>query len=108
MAEYKECVICGQYTSDDRSVCPNCERRDPSLETIKVEILIDKIVDVAEFVQLVTKCPSEVVVSSGNYRVNGKSLLGLYSLDLSKEVMVEFYGDVPYEVQEGMKEFIVK
>ena len=46
-------------------------------------------------------------VYSGRYIVSGKSIMGLYSLDLSKTIEVEFYGDIPDEVREGMKKFIV-
>lgn len=106
MQNEDKCVMCGKYIPEGQQVCKDCEEREPNDDILKVQVLLDKIADVAKFVQLATKCTDDIVVSSGNYRVNGKSLLGLYSLDLSKLVTVEFYGDVPYEVQEGMKEFV--
>ena len=33
--------------------------------------------------------------------------MGLFSLDLGKPVNVKFYENVPCEVEEGMKKFIV-
>jgi hypothetical protein len=47
------------------------------------------------------------VVKSGRYAVNAKSIMGLFGLDLSRPLKVEFYGNVPYEVKEGMKKFTV-
>lgn len=100
--------MCGKYILEGRQICTLCEEKEPNFDILRVQVLLDKITDVAKFVQLATKCTDDIVVSSGNYRVNGKSLLGLYSLDLSKPVMIEFYGNVPYEVQEGVKEFMIK
>ena len=48
-----------------------------------------------------------MVVKSGHYAVSAKSVMALFSLDLSKPLRVEFYGDIPYEVREGMTKFIV-
>ena len=81
---------------------------EPSFSTTKVLISLNKITDIATFVDLASKCKDDVVVKSGNFAVNAKSLMGLYSLDLSKPVMAEFYGNVPCEVAEEIKKFIVE
>ena len=73
----------------------------------KLTINIDTVDKVKEFCNLCSKCVGEVSVYSGRYIVSGKSIMGLFSLDLCKAVEVEFYGDIPYEVKEGMKKFIV-
>lgn len=62
---------------------------------------------VRDFCALCMKCLEEVDVHSGRYIVSGKSIMGIFSLDLTNPVEVEFYGDIPYEVKEGMKKFIV-
>ena len=63
---------------------------------------------ILDFVKLCSKCPNDVLVYSGRYIINGKSLMGMYSLDFSKPLTVKFYGDVPCEVRKGMKKFIVE
>ena len=68
---------------------------------------LDKITDIKDFVNLVSKCTDDVTIGSGRFKVNAKSIMGLFSLDLTKPLKVEFYGDIPYEVKEGMKKFIV-
>lgn len=73
----------------------------------KYIINIDKINDVKEFCNLCLKCIDDVEVHGGRYTVSGKSIMGLFSLDLSLPLEVEFYGNIPYEVKEGMKKFIV-
>ena len=102
-----KCIMCGQTIPEGRMVCPNCDMTEPNFGTTKVRVLLNKIADIPEFVNLVSKCNDDVVVKSGKYAVNGKSLMGLYSLDLTKSLSVEFYGNIPFEVVEGMKNFII-
>ena len=52
------------------------------------EFLLDDIKLLQKFVQLTSKYEEDVIVGLGRYQVNGKSLLGLLSLDLSKYVTV--------------------
>jgi len=49
-------------------------------------ILIDTISKVNKFCSIANGLKNNADVVSGRYRVNAKSLLGLYSLDLSKPV----------------------
>jgi hypothetical protein len=88
-------------------ICPRCENIEPNFDTVNVNVLLDKITDIKDFVNLVSKCSDDVTIGSGRFKVNAKSIMALFSLDLSKPLKVEFYGDIPYEVKEGMKKFIV-
>ena len=101
------CVMCNELIPEGRMVCQNCEDIEPNFSSVKVDILLDRIVDISTFVELALKCPDDVLVKSGNYSVSAKSKIGLLSLDLTKPLRVEFYGLIPYEVREGMKKFIV-
>ena len=101
------CVICGQVIPEGIMVCHKCEKVEPSFDTVKTTVLLDKIADIKDFVNLVSKCSDDVAIGSGRFVVNAKSIMGLFSLDLSKPLKVEFYGDIPYEVKEDMKKFIV-
>ena len=103
----KRCVMCGEYIPEGKRVCSTCEDVEPSFDTIKITVRLDKIIDISDFVKLVSKCREDVAVKSGHFAVNAKSIMGLYSLDLTKPLTVEFYGIVPYEVKEGIKKFIV-
>ena len=103
------CVACGTplFTESGSMLCNNCMDFEPSFNTTKITVLLNKIRDISKFVRLTSKCRDDVVVKSGHYAVNAKSLLGLLSLDLSKPVEVEFYGGIPCEVIKGIKKFIV-
>ena len=48
---------------------------------------------VKEFVAITQECPYEVLLKSGKYVVDAKSILGIFSLDLSQPLTVEIYSD---------------
>lgn len=52
------------------------------------KIKLKSISDVKNFATVANELPCDVNVSSGMYIVDGKSILGLFSLDLSKDVML--------------------
>ena len=58
-----------------------------------ISISLKEVNDVTKFVNLITTYDYEVDLVSGRYIVNAKSLLGIYSLDLSKPVKLVIYSD---------------
>lgn len=60
-----------------------------------------------EFAILANKCMGDVFLYSGKEIVNVKSPMKACCIDITQPLKVEFYGDIPYEVKEGMKKFIV-
>ena len=48
--------------------------------------------EVKQFVDAASRCACEIDVRSGRYVVNAKSIMGLFSLDLSQPVEVEVLG----------------
>lgn len=63
------------------------------MRRITKKIVIDTIPKVKDFVQQTAKFLYEVDVSSGNHTADGKSLMGLLSLDLSKPVAISYAED---------------
>ena len=55
-------------------------------------VALTSIDDVKHFVDAASRCPCEVDVLSGRYVINAKSIMGLFSLDLSQPVQVEVHG----------------
>ena len=103
-----KCVRCGTPIPWGITVCPKCEEMEPSFDTTKISVNLNRITDISKFVAVVSKCRDDVVVRSGRFAVNAKSIMGLFSLDLTNPLTVEFYGNVPYEVQEEMKNFMIE
>ena len=54
-------------------------------------ISLNTIVDVKEFVNTVARYDFEVDLVSGRYHIDGKSIMGIFSLDLSKPIKMEIH-----------------
>lgn len=50
------------------------------------EIKLGTISEVKEFVNAVSQCPYDVDLISGRYTIDAKSLMGIFSLDLTKPI----------------------
>lgn len=60
---------------------------------MEFQVLLTSVADVKDFVDAAAACPSEIDVCSKRYVVNGKSIMGLFSVDLSVPVTVVVHGD---------------
>jgi phosphocarrier protein HPr len=56
-------------------------------------ILLKSINDVKDFVNIVNKYDFDVDLTSGRYIVDAKSIMGIFSLDLSKPIKVEVHNE---------------
>lgn len=70
-------------------------------------IILKSIQDVKEFVRIVNEFSYDIDLSSGRYIVDAKSIMGIFSLDLSQPISVDVYGDDVAELRERLKEFSV-
>ena len=57
-----------------------------------IQVALSSIEDVKKFVAAANQCPVEVDVCSGRYIVDAKSIMGMFSIDLSKPFRVEIHG----------------
>ena len=74
----------------------------------KVSIILNTINDVKSFVNTVSKYSFDVDLISGRYAVDAKSIMGIFSLDLSKAIEMEVHDDDCAAFLEEVKPFIVK
>ena len=58
-----------------------------------IEVLLGSINDVKDFVNAVSRYSYDVDLTSGRYVVDAKSIMGIFSLDLSKPIKVEIHDD---------------
>ena len=56
-------------------------------------ILLKSINDVKDFVNISNKYDFDIDLTSGRYIVDAKSIMGIFSLDLSKAIKVEVRSD---------------
>lgn len=58
-----------------------------------VTIQLNTINDVKQFVNIVSKCDYDVDLISGRYAVDAKSIMGIFSLDISKPIKLEAHSE---------------
>ncbi|HJA68949.1 MAG TPA: HPr family phosphocarrier protein [Firmicutes bacterium] len=73
-----------------------------------VNILLKEAQNIKSLVSIINKYPYDIDLRSGRYVVDAKSILGIFSLDLSKPVTMEIYNDDCDALLNDIKDFIVK
>lgn len=69
------------------------KQKERGLIMKKCTIKLNSIDDVKEFCAATNKCEFEVDVQSGRYAVDAKSIMGIFSLDLTKEIELVAHAD---------------
>ncbi len=70
------------------------------------DIVLSSINDVKNFVNIVNKYDFDVDLTSGRYVVDAKSIMGIFSLDLSKPINVEVHSDDSAAFVDELKPYI--
>lgn len=73
----------------------------------KVTVSLAAINDVKNFVNIVTKYDFDVDLISGKYVVDAKSIMGIFSLDLSMPIDVQVHSDDCDAFIDEIKSYIV-
>ena len=74
----------------------------------KMKISLGSIEDVKEFVALTNSYSFDSDLVSGRYAVDAKSIMGIFSLDLSKELTLNIHSDDCADFLDAIKKYIVK
>ena len=72
-----------------------------------IKISLEMAQRVKEFVNITQNYTCEILLKSGKYIVDAKSILGIFSLDLSQPLTVEVYSDDCAELMEKLEKFKV-
>ena len=76
------------------------------MKTVKVSL--DSIDKVKVFVNLVSKFDSDFDLISGRYVIDAKSIMGIFSLDLSKPIELTIHDEAAVEeVVDALKQYIL-
>ena len=69
------------------------------------KLRLSKVDEVRQFVDLASSVDGEVILKSGRWCINGKSILGVFSLDLSSDIdcEVEASEDSLTVLEEGLR-----
>ena len=63
--------------------------------------------EVKEFVSIVNTFDTDIDLISGRYIVDAKSIMGIFSLDLSQPIQVQIQSEEGEEIAEKLAPFIV-
>ena len=73
--------------------------------TIRLTMVTDH---VKKFVSLVNRYPYDMDLKSGRYVVDAKSILGIFSIDLSRPIRMDIYSDDCDDLINALEDYIVK
>lgn len=74
----------------------------------KITINLNAVSDIKKFINVVSTFESDIDIISGHYVCDAKSIMAVFSYDLSKPVQVEIHSVDENEIEkftEAMKEF---
>ena len=71
-------------------------------------IMLNTINDVKGFVNTVCKYDFDVDLISGRYAIDAKSIMGIFSLDLSKPIKLEAHADDASDFLAEIKQYVVE
>ena len=72
----------------------------------KMYVAINTINKVTEFVQKASQVDGDVICTKGRYTIDGKSIMGVFSIDISEGIMVE-YQETATDFEEYLSQFKV-
>ena len=71
-----------------------------------VMIRLSLVENVNKFVNVVSRYPFEMDLRAGRHVVDAKSILGIFSLDLSRPITLDIYSDDCDQLLEDIKLFV--
>lgn len=71
-----------------------------------IQIYLESINDIKKFVSIISKYDGDFDLISGRYVVDAKSIMGIFSLDLSKPIQLSLSSVIP-ELIEELKPYII-
>lgn len=75
-----------------------------------VKVFLGTIEGVKNFVNIVSKFDCDVDIISGRYVIDAKSIMGIFSINLSEPVMIQIHadGEEAEEAEKLLKPFILE
>jgi len=80
-------------------------RRPETMKAVNIKLSLAE--NVKTFVNIANRYPFDIDLRVGRHVVDGKSILGIFSLDLSKPITLEVYADHCDDLMEELKPFII-
>ena len=74
---------------------------------VEYKVRISTIDDVKKFVNAVSKYDFDVDLISGRYAIDAKSIMGIFSIDLSKELVMKAHTDNEAVIKADLADYIL-
>ena len=74
----------------------------------KYTVLLNSIEKIKDFVNTITRYPYDFDLVSGRYTIDAKSIMGIFSLDLTHTLDLCVYTDGDEKLQEDLKPYLVE
>lgn len=87
------------------TLCKLYRWRNCLMTTVNIKLTLAE--NVKKFVNIVGKYPYEIDLRAGRHVIDAKSILGIFSLDLSNPIAVEIYSDECDDLIEEIKPFTI-
>lgn len=71
------------------------------------EIFLKTIIDVKNFVNTINDFDFDVDLVSGRYVVDAKSIMGIFSLDLSRPITLRVFADDVEQFEAAIRDFLL-
>lgn len=75
---------------------------------LKKMLMLNNIDSVKEFSKIAASKNYDIYLESGKYRVNAKSIIGIFSLDLTKPVLMTAECELVAELSKQIEPYVVK
>ena len=73
-----------------------------------IKISLEMAQRVKEFVNVTQDYPYEILLKSGRYIVDAKSILGIFSIDLSRPIRMDIYSDQCDDLLKELEGYLVE
>ena len=60
---------------------------------VKCEVLLDTVNKIADFIKVTSRIEEDIDLSKGRYTIDAKSIVALFTLDLSKVAILTIHSD---------------
>lgn len=71
-------------------------------------VQLSSIQQIKDFVNLVTRYPNDFDLVSGRYTIDAKSIMGIFSLDLTHPLRLCIYGEVTEELLKELAPYLAE
>lgn len=89
------------------SVESSLQENQKVCQMVKENIMLSSIESVKKFVSITTKYDFQINLTTDKYKIDAKSIMGVFSLDLSKPVTLEVESDAAADFLAEIEQFKV-